>query len=175
MAYSVVFSSQTGNTELIARRIRKTMGEDGCIYFGAPEEAPAEAGKADVVFAGTWTDKGTATPEMDAFLKSLDGRRVFLFGTCGFGESEEYFNQVLTHIREDLPASCEVVGSFMCQGKMPAAVRTRYEGMLAAAEPASPEARRAQLFLDNYDKALAHPNADDLRILDADLREAGLV
>lgn len=175
MRYSIVFSSQTGNTELVARRIRKTMGTEGCVFFGSPAEAGDEARRADVVFAGSWADKGAATPELAAFLKTLDGRRVFLFGTCGFGESDEYFNQLLGRIREDLPASCELAGSFMCQGKMPAAVRARYEAMLAAAEPDSPEARRAQLFVDNFDKALSHPNNDDLRTLDADLRECGLL
>ena len=29
MNYSIVFSSQTGNTELVDRRIRKTLGEEG--------------------------------------------------------------------------------------------------------------------------------------------------
>ena len=174
MRYSVVFSSETGNTELVARRIRKVLGDEGCAYFGAPENAGDDARRADVVFVGTWVDKGAAAPEAARFLKSLDGRRVFLFGTCGFGASDEYFNQVLARIREDMPASCELAGSFMCQGKMPAAVRGRYEGMLASAEPGSAEARRAQMLIDNFDEALSHPNNDDLRILDADLREAGL-
>ena len=77
-------------------------------------------------------------------------------------------------MREDLPASCELAGSFMCQGKMPAPVRERYVAMLAAADPDSKEAKRAQVFIENFDRALDHPNGDDLRTLDADLREAGL-
>lgn len=186
MGYSIVFSSQTGNTELIARRIRKVMGEDGCLYFGSPEHIDASANEADthepsanekpsIVFVGSWTDKGAATPEVTNYLRSLDGARVFLFGTCGFGASDEYFNEVLTRIRNAMPASCELMGSFMCQGKMPQTVRKRYEAMLAAAAPASSEARRAQMLIDNFDAALAHPNNDDLRALDADLREAGLI
>lgn len=175
MSYSVVFSSKTGNTELIAKRIRKAMGQDGCSYFGSPEDAGDEARTAGVVFVGTWTDKGAATDDVRAFLHSLDGRRVFLFGTCGFGASDAYYNQVLERIRGDLPASCELVGSFMCQGKMPEAVRTRYEGMLAQAEPGSADAKRAQMLIANFDMALSHPNTDDIRTLEADLREAGLL
>ena len=30
------------------------------------------------------------------------------------------------------------------------------------------------MFIENFDRALDHPNGDDLRTLDADLREAGL-
>ena len=98
MNYSIVFSSQTGNTELVARRIRKTLGEEGCTYFGTPADAPAGTTHADVVFVGSWTDKGTASADVLAFLGTLDHARVFLFGTCGYGESEEYFNAILSLI-----------------------------------------------------------------------------
>lgn len=175
MSYSVVFSSKTGNTERIAKRIRKAMGEQDCAYFGNPQDAPADARFADVVFVGSWTDKGQASSEAASFLSKLDGRRVFLFGTCGFGASDEYFNQVLARFRGLMPASCELAGSFMCQGSMEPAVRERYETMLAAAAPGSPEAKRAQLLIDNFDAALSHPNNDDYRILEGDLREAGLI
>lgn len=174
MDYAIVFSSMTGNTELIARSIRRMLGEQGCVYCGGPQDAPNLSGFEGVVFAGSWADKGAAAPEMRTWMAALGHAHVFVFGTCGFGQSDEYYNQVLTRMREALPATCELVGSFMCQGKMPPAVRERYEGMLAAAQPGSPEAQRAQLFLDNFDQALAHPNADDLHALDDALHEAGL-
>ena len=47
-----------------------------------------------------------------------------------------------------------VCGSYMCQGKMPLAVRTRYEQM--------EESPRRQLMLDNFDAALSHPDENDL-------------
>ena len=167
MNYSIVFSSQTGNTELVARRIRKTLGEEGCTYFGTPADAPAGATHADVVFVGSWTDKGTASADVLAFLGTLDHARVFLFGTCGYGESEEYFNTILSRIREELPDSCEVAGSFMCQGKMGEAVLDRYRTMLA-------EAKRAAMLIKNFEVARSHPNTDDLCALDAALRAADL-
>ena len=174
MQYSVVFSSMTGNTEQIARSIRRILGEQDCVYFGSPEDATDEARKAPVVFAGSWTDRGSCTNEMGDFMASLDGRRVFVFGTCGFGASERYYNEVLGRMRENLPASCELVGSFMCQGKMSPNVRERYTKMLADAEPDSAEARRAEMLVNNFDAALAHPNTEDFKTLEADLREASL-
>ena len=42
MKYLVVYSSRTGNTALLAEQVRKTLGEESCLYFGAPSEA-AEA------------------------------------------------------------------------------------------------------------------------------------
>ncbi len=56
-----------------------------------------------------------------------------------------------------MPDSCEIVGTFMCQGKMPDVVRERY----AAMEP-SP---KRDMMLENFQKALAHPNEDDLTAL----------
>lgn len=175
MDYSIVFSSKTGNTELIAKRIRKLMGDAACVYFGSAKDAPEAARKAGVVFVGTWTDKGSATDDVTAFIHSFDGARVFLFGTCGYGQDEAYFNTILSRIREGLATNCEVIGSFMCQGKIAEAALERYHTMLAAAEPASPEAKRAQLFIKNFEEARSHPNNDDLRALEASLRAAGLI
>ncbi len=46
----------------------------------------------------------------------------------------------------------------MCQGKMPQAVRRRYEAM--------EESPRRQIMLDNFDRALSHPNEGDLTALE---------
>ena len=50
----------------------------------------------------------------------------------------------------------KLIGSYMCQGKMPMPVRARYEAM-AAQDPA-----KFQPMLDNFDRALAHPDQNDL-------------
>lgn len=173
MNYSIVFSSQTGNTELVARRIRKTLGEEGCTYFGTPADAPAGTTHADVVFVGSWTDKGTASADVLAFLGTLDHARVFLFGTCGYGESEEYFNaHPLAHPR-GAADSCEVAGSFMCQGKM-ASRAGPLPHHARRGRGGQPGAKRAAMLIKNFEVARSHPNTDDLRALDAALRAAGL-
>lgn len=56
----------------------------------------------------------------------------------------------------------------MCQGKMGAGVRARYESMLAK----NPEDKRAQAMIDNFDAALSHPDADDVEGIVAAAREA---
>ena len=53
-----------------------------------------------------------------------------------------------------------MTGTYMCQGKMPQAVRTRYEQM--------PESPRRAMMLANFDQAVSHPDAADL----ARLKEA---
>lgn len=151
MSYAVVFSSKTGNTELLAKTIREALGTDGCVYFGMPDAA---ALKADTLYVGFWTDKGTCDGASAAFLSTLEGKRVFLFGTAGFGGAQSYFDQILASAAKNLPQSAVEIGHFMCQGKMPEAVRRRYEAM--------EESPRRQAMLENFDQARSHPDAADL-------------
>ena len=154
MSYSIVYSSRTGNTALLAQTIRDTLPASDCVYFGAPD---AKALAADTIYAGFWTDKGTCDEQVAQFLQSLNGQKVFLFGTAGFGGAPAHFEQILNRVRENLPETTELIGSYMCQGKMPAAVRARYEAM-------EDNPRRAAM-IENFDRALSHPDAQDLDAL----------
>ena len=163
MKYLVVYSSRTGNTALLAEQVRKTLGEESCLYFGAPSEAAEAAAKeAELIFAGFWTDKGDCSGEMTEFLEGLHGQKIFLFGTAGFGGSEEYFSRILERVKAHIPEENEIIGSYMCQGKMPQSVRKRYESMLEQ----NPEDQRMQGMIDNFDRALAHPDEHDLKAFD---------
>ena len=162
MKYAIVYSSRTGNTRMLADTLRTTLPAADCLYFGAP--AP-EALAADRVYVGFWTDKGSCDEDVAAFLKSLPaGKEVFLFGTAGFGGSAVYFDKILNAAAANLNAGVILKGRYMCQGKMPEAVRRRYEAM--------PESPRRQAMLDNFDTALPHPDAADLARLEAEARAA---
>ena len=81
------------------------------------------------VLLGSWTDKGGLDPALSGSLAALEGKHVFLFGTCGFGGSRAYYDRVLDRFQSALPEGAEVIGRFMCQGQMPPAVRERYVRM----------------------------------------------
>lgn len=127
-----------------------------------------QASGADVVFVGFWCDKGSCSPAVQHFLQGLVGKRVFLFGTCGFGESDEYFAQILDRVRTYLPADAQYIGGAMCQGKMGMGVKRRYEGMLEK----DPENAQARMLIDNWNKAQSHPNEDDVSRIAAAAKEA---
>ena len=92
---------------------------------------------------------------------NLKGRKIFLFGTAGFGGSAAYFQKILDHIKQSVDPSNTVVGEYMCRGKMPQSVRDRYMKMKAQPEhPANIDA-----LIDNFDRALSHPDEDDLERL----------
>ena len=135
MSYAIVYSSRTGNTELLARAIQSALPAEDCLYFGGPDAAA-----------------------LAAFLATVEHKEVFLFGTAGFGSQPAYFQAVLKRVQANLGQGCTLVGSYMCQGKMPQAVRRRYEAMLAAPD----HAPNLEAMIENFDHALSHPDTADL-------------
>lgn len=160
MSYAIVYTSRTGNTALLARTIRDALPGEDCLYFGAPDP---RALAADTVYVGFWTDKGSCDGAVAQFLKELDGQRVFLFGTAGFGGAPAYFDQILDRVRDNLGPQVRVVGTYMCQGRMPQAVADRYQAM--------EDSPRRTAMLDNFRQALDHPDQQDLDGLRAALAE----
>ena len=154
MKYAIVYSSRTGNTELLAQRLRDSLPTEDCLYMGPPNE---EALAAEKLYVGFWTDKGTCDESIAAFLRSITHQQVFLFGTAGFGGAPAYFEKILAAVKENLSETATVTGSYMCQGKMPVSVRKRYESM--------EESAGRQAMLDNFDRALSHPDEQDLSAL----------
>ncbi len=153
MKCAVIYSSNTGNTKYLAEALKEQLGKQ-CIFFGDVKEE-MEIGEADLIFVGFWTDKGGCQEKMTQFLQNLRGKKVFLFGTAGFGQSQTYFDKIVSHVAEYLDASNTVVGSWMCQGRMPMAVRARYEGMKKT------DPQKAMQMIENFDRAMDHPNLED--------------
>ena len=114
MSYAIVYSSNTGNTAQLAQRIKHILPPKELIYFGAPA---VEATQADILFVGSWTDKGTCSLEIDHFLNRLNNKRVYLFGTAGFGGSPTYFAQIGERMAQNLSSGNVLLGYYLCQGK----------------------------------------------------------
>ena len=88
-------------------------------------------------------------------------QKDFLFGTAGFGGSEAYYQKILANVRTAIDASNTVVGEYMCQGRMPQAVRDRYVKMKEM-----PDAKpNLDALIENFDQALSHPDQEDLERL----------
>lgn len=88
-------------------------------------------------------------------------QKIFLFGTAGFGKSDDYFKKIIAKVKESIDESNEVIGSFMCQGKMPETVLPRY--LKLKEENHAP--KNIDLLIDNYYEAQSHPNNDDIENL----------
>ena len=91
----------------------------------------------------------------------LKNKKIFLFGTAGFGGSDAYFEKILGQVKQSIDSSNAVIGEYMCQGKMPQSVRERYVKMKENPEhPAN-----LDMLIANFDCALSHPDMDDLEKL----------
>ena len=156
MSYAIVYSSRTGNTAQLAQAIGAALSQETCLYVGAPDP---NALTAETLYVGFWTDKGTCDQQTAEFLQHLTKQRVFLFGTAGFGGAPAYFQQILSRVQANLGPEVQVIGTYMCQGKMPQAVRNRYQAM--------EDSPRRTAMLENFDQALTHPDAQDLERLQA--------
>lgn len=155
MKYSIVYSSKTGNTAMLAESIKNSLDSKDIVYYGAPNE---KALVADDIFIGFWTDKGTCDEELKSFLSTLKNKNIYLFGTAGFGGDEKYFERIIHNVTTLIPDSNTIRGSFMCQGKMPLSVKKRYEQRLKS----DPENPQFKAMVENFGRAVSHPDAADL-------------
>ena len=111
-----------------------------------------------VYFVGFWVDRGSCSPEVMDFLDSIHNKDVILFGTCGMGSDEIYYNKLTRTVSGLVPDDNRYLGTYLCQGKMPITVRKRYEKQLKD-ERIAP---RVEYLIRNFDEALLHPNEQDL-------------
>ena len=156
--YSIIFSSLTGNTKKLAETIRAVLPAENCDYYGVPETQELHS---EILYIGFWTDKGNADNATLELLSKLRGKKVFLFGTAGFGGDEEYFKKILANTKKSISGSNITVGEYMCQGKMPQTVRERYIKMKSLPNPAP----NLDMLIENFDRALSHPDENDLKRL----------
>ncbi|MEG0169355.1 flavodoxin family protein BilS [Anaerorhabdus sp.] len=154
MKNAIIYSSKTGNTELLANIIKENI--ENLVYCGQPESGI----DADVYFVGSWVDKGSFDTSILDFLKTLKNTKIFLFGTAGFQSSKPYYDRILGSVKESIDSSNEIIGEYMCQGKMPMAVKQKYETM-----DLSNAKFNVAGFIDNFNKALSHPDTNDLDTL----------
>lgn len=68
------------------------------------------------IFIGSWTDKGNASLDMLNFISKINNKKTAVFGTAGFGGSEEYFETLFKRVSANINSSNKILGYFYCQG-----------------------------------------------------------
>lgn len=161
MKIEIIYESKTGNTKLIAEALKEACQKDNTVIVKDVEEALEISNKdnsTDLYFLGSWTNKGDCGDLIKKFCNSLEKEKVAIFGTAGFGGSQEYYEKLADRFSNELPTNNKILGSFYCQGKMPMGIRNRYEFMLKK----NPEDEKLQVSIENFDDAQSHPDKDDL-------------
>lgn len=155
MKIAIIFDSRTGNTLQIAEAMKASCAAHEVVAFGDPDLATFH--EADIIFAGSWTDKGTCSDKMKRFLQRQEESVIALFGTAGFGGDESYYSKIVSRIEEIIPKTSVTLGYFYCQGKMPLAMRDQYVDLMTK----HPEDQTLSVRLENFDQALSHPDEKD--------------
>lgn len=154
MNVAIIYKSVSGNTRLVAEAIKEALKDD-TVYIGPPEDNV----DAELYFIGSWTDKGMCCDEIGDYIKTLENKKIAYFGTAGFGGSEEYYHSLFERVKSICPSSDEMKEYFICQGKMPMSVRSRYEAMMKE----HPDDKRLEVSIKNFDLASEHPNEADFK------------
>lgn len=152
MKSAIIYSSLTKNTRQLAESIKNHLNDEA-IYCGKPTD---EALECDTLYVGFWTQGFDAPQDIKDFLAKLSNKKIFLFGTAGYNNTPEYFEPILATVKKNIDSSNEIIGEFMCQGKVSAPKQEAIKRMDAAKF----ESMRA-----NIEMGASHPDSNDINNL----------
>ncbi|PIE71487.1 MAG: flavodoxin [Deltaproteobacteria bacterium] len=151
MKSMIIYSSRTGNTKAVAEAIREVFPEPCTL---APVEEAPDISDVDFLAIGYWVDKGQPDAKAKAFMKTVKGKKVGLFGTLGAYPDSEHANDCRA-AAEALMEGNDVLGQFVCQGKIDPKVLEMMAKVAADRHPMTEE-RKARI-----EEAKKHPNEAD--------------
>ncbi len=153
----VVYSSQSGNTEKMARAAYEALPDPKEIH---PVENAPDPSNFDLVVVGFWLKAGNPDPKTQEFLKKVTGTRLFLFSTHGAAAGSAHANKAM-ETAKSLAGGARVIGTFDCQGEVNSELLKKVKE-----RPNPPE------WIDEADTAVGHPDENDLKALQEKIREA---
>ncbi|MCR3922146.1 MAG: flavodoxin family protein [Firmicutes bacterium] len=152
MTILVAYSTKTGNTEKVANAIYEVIKEKATI-----KKLPdASCENFDTVIMGYWVDRAKANEESIAFLKTLAGKKVVLFGTLGAGDVDDYYKKVCDSVENELPSDCTLLGHQLYRAS---SIRL---AMLRKQHAEDPNDAEVSKQLEDYEANKNRPNAQDL-------------
>ena len=154
MTYAVVYSSRTGNTKAVAQAIAASLPQSLLL----PAEEAEAALSRDVLFVGGWVDRGTADERTRALLSALSGKRLALFLTLGAYPFSRHALETQLTVWNLAAAQNEVLGCFVCQGRLASGLRERFKSL----PPGHPHALSPER-LQRYEEAEGRPSPLDLQ------------
>ena len=166
MKSMVVYSSQSGNTGMLAEAVYETLSSEKAIY--PVGEAP-KPNSSDLVAIGFWLQAGKPDPQTQAYMRKIRKQKVFLFASHGAAVDSEHTRQAMAYARQLLPEA-DIIGQFNCQGQ----VNTMVLEKMAKKEPPPvwlADAPHAAGDLADAPHAAGDPDQNDLYQLQAMLKE----
>lgn len=155
----VVYSSMTGNTKKVAEAIFAVLPEGSEIH---PVETAPDSANYEKIAVGYWAYRGTADKTAQPYMSGIKNAQVFVFATLGAYPDSEHAKKVLDNGQALLGENCEVLGRFICQGKLSPGIIER--GMKRPVDhPHGPTPER----LKRWQDASTHPDENDCHAVQA--------
>lgn len=159
MSYSVIYSTHTDNAVKLASAIVGALGSDGLVYDGRLIGAPDFAKEADVVFVGFWTTANSCDKGVQALLSGLKGKKIAIFGSCGFGSDQAHFDTVKANVLKFVDPSDTVVGFYLVNGR----IGQDFVAKALASNGKEGEDFHYPKYREFYKADIGHPTVDELK------------
>ena len=167
MTEAIIYDSLSGNTESLAKEIKSI--KKNAYYEKINNKLIEELPEYDIYYIGSPIIKGICTDKIKRLLQKIENKKIFLFITTGY-KGEDYYESLTRRILEIIPKSNQILGIFLCQGKMQDAVKERYIKLIQE----HPEDKNLKVSLENFEQAKTHPDENDKKDLIEKIQELSL-
>lgn len=167
MTEAIIYDSLSGNTESLAKEIKSI--KKNAYYEKINNKLIEELPEYDIYYIGSPIIKGMCTDKIKRLLQKIENKKIFLFITTGY-KGEDYYELLTRRILEIIPKSNQILGTFLCQGKMQDAVKERYIKLIQE----HPEDKNLKVSIENFEQAKTHPDQKDKKDLIEKIQELSL-
>ena len=167
MTEAIIYDSLSGNTESLAKEIKSI--KKNAYYEKINNKLIEELPEYDIYYIGSPIIKGICTDKIKRLLQKIENKKIFLFITTGY-KGEDYYESLTRRILEIIPKSNQILGTFLCQGKMQDAVKERYIKLIQE----HPEDKNLKVSIENFEQAKTHPDQKDKKDLIEKIKELSL-
>ncbi|HBG4072686.1 TPA: flavodoxin family protein [Clostridioides difficile] len=155
----ILYSSLTGNTKKIACSIYEAIqGKKEIKNISELVDDSIDYENYDIVFLGYWVDKGNCDKNSKQVLENIHNKKIALFGTMGASTKGSYGASIIEKIQSIIPKDNEILGSFICQGKIAEGLKVKYKEMLKL----SPDNEHIRQQLNNHEESQSHPDEQEI-------------
>ncbi|EML6499835.1 flavodoxin family protein BilS [Clostridioides difficile] len=155
----ILYSSLTGNTKKIACSIYEAIqGKKEIKNISELVDDSIDYENYDIVFLGYWVDKGICDKNSKQVLENIHNKKIALFGTMGASTKGSYGASIIEKIQSIIPKDNEILGSFICQGKIAEGLKVKYKEMLKL----SPDNEHIRQQLNNHEESQSHPDEQEI-------------
>ncbi len=158
----IVYSSRTGNTQMLAEAVSAVMPNPTLCPIGSIDSTGSAENYQDfdLLAIGYWVDKGLPDEKVLNYFKTIKNTTIILFGTLGAYPDSAHAQDCIQKaeaLLSDPALNNTVLGSFLCMGKVDPKLLTAMAKMPQnQAHPMTDERK------ERIEEAKKHPNEADL-------------